>query len=98
MACSVAPIVLPPALNGTAPVIELGGGWPEAAKALLVLNTTRAVTHAGVDIDAELLDEVALYFGDRHFEHDLVAPAHGDTVDHLGAVADQPRGNIVSLL
>src|ERR1019366_43651 len=30
--------------------------------------------------------------------HDLVAPAHGDAIDYLGAVADQPRGEIVGLL
>ena len=57
-----------------------------------------AVVEGAAEIDAELLDDVAPHFGDRHLEHDLVAPAHGDAVDHLGAVADQPRGEIVGLL
>ena len=38
----------------------------------------RAVADAAVEIDAELLDDVALHFGDRHLEHHLVAAADGD--------------------
>ena len=57
-----------------------------------------AVIEAAAEVDAELLDHVALHFGDRHLEHDLVASAHGDAVDHLGVVADQPRGEIEGLL
>ena len=40
---------------------------------------------------AELLDEIALDFGDRYLEHDLVTTANDDRVEHLGAVADGVR-------
>ena len=50
------------------------------------------------DIDTELLDDVALHFGNRDLQHDLVAAMDGDAVDDLVAVVNQPRGNIEGLL
>ncbi len=44
-----------------------------------------AVVERAGEIDAELLDDVALDFGDGHLEHDLVAAAHHDGVDDLVA-------------
>src|ERR1700728_3459409 len=48
----------------------------------------RAEADRARKIDAELLDDIALDLGDRHFEHDLVAAAHHDGIDDLVA-----RGN-----
>ena len=42
-----------------------------------------AAAERAAEIDAELLDDVALHFGDGDLEHHLVAAAHGDAVDHL---------------
>ena len=50
---------------------------------MLKLTTRRAVIEAAGQIDAELLDDVALHFRDGDLEHDLVAAAHGDAVDDL---------------
>ena len=50
------------------------------------------------EIDAELLDDVALDLGDGDLEHHLVAAAHRDAVDDLVAVAGEAGGEIVGLL
>ena len=63
-------------------------------------------TEAAAQIDAELLDQVALDFSDRHLQHDLIAVAHDDRVDDFGAGADrldracidQPRRDVEGLL
>src|ERR1700737_2442274 len=47
---------------------------------------------------AELLDDVALYFGNGHLEHHLLAAGDDEAVDHLGGIADQPRGEVESAL
>jgi hypothetical protein len=65
-----------------------------------------AETEAAAQIDAELLDQVALDFSDRHLQHDLIAAAHDDRVDDFRAGADrlgradidQPRRNVEGLL
>src|SRR6185503_4994668 len=56
------------------------------------------VIEAAGQIDAELLDHVALHLGDRDLEHDLIASAYHDAVDDLGAVADQPRRDVIGFL
>src|SRR5207253_964930 len=57
-----------------------------------------AVVHAGVQIYAKLLDDVAPHFGDRDLEHHLIAAAHDDRVDDLFRAADQPSCEIAGLL
>src|SRR5215510_9363545 len=57
-----------------------------------------AEADAAVEVDAELLDEVALHLGDRHLEHDLVAAVHVDVVDHLLAVIHEARGDVERLV
>ena len=53
-------------------------GWPSAVNglALLKLSTVLPQLEAAVEIDAELLDDVALHFGDRDLEHHLIAAAN----------------------
>src|SRR6185369_3339344 len=58
----------------------------------------RSVVQVGGQIDAELLDDAARYFGDGDFQHHLIAAANGDAVDHLFRSADQPRREIAGLL
>ena len=73
---------------------------PEALKRIRAVEIEHggAVVEGAGQVDAELLEYVALHLGDRHLEHDLVAPVHGDAVDHLGAGADQARGDVIGLL
>ena len=82
--------------------------WPSAVNGLVLLKLTTVLPKPKLplQIDAELLDDVALDFGDRHLQHDLVAAAHDDRVDDLGAGADrvgragidQPRRDVEGLL
>ena len=51
-----------------------------------------------VEVDAELLDDAARDFGDRHLQHHLVAAADRDRVDDLFGAADEARGEIGGLL
>ena len=68
-----------------------------------VHHRATVVQRAG-KIDAELLDDVALDFGDDDLEHDLVAAAHDDGVDDLArrnilaAGPQQAAGDILGLL
>ena len=48
----------------------------------------------GRQVDAELLDHVALHLGDGDFQHHLLVAADGDVVDDLLAVIDQARGDV----
>ncbi len=65
-----------------------------------------AIVERAGKIDAELLDDVALDFGDDDFEHDLIAAAHDDGIDDFAAVRnhigsrdpEQPRRDIEGLL
>ena len=57
-----------------------------------------AVVHAGAEIDAHLLDDVASHFGDSDLQHDLVAAAYDDGIDDLVGTADQPRRDVAGLL
>src|SRR5712691_105050 len=57
-----------------------------------------AETDAAVEIDAELLDDVALHLRDGHLEHDLVAAVDGDAVDDLLVVVDETRSDVERLL
>ena len=70
--------------------------WPKTGKGLTLLKFRTEVPLPIVpgEIDAELLDDVALHFGDGHLQHDLVAAVHGDAVDDLAAVVDQARGDV----
>ena len=58
----------------------------------------RAVVHAGGEIDAHLLDDVAPHFRNIDLQHDLIAAAHDDAVDDLFGTADQPRRDVARLL
>ena len=51
-----------------------------------------------LEIDAQLLDDVAPHFGDGDLQHHLIAAAHDDRVDDLFGAADQPRGEVAGLL
>ena len=70
------------------------------------IDDVRAVAQRAGQVDAELLDDVALDFGDGDLEHDLVAAADDDGVDDLVAVltpsaephAEEPRRDVVGLL
>ena len=65
----------------------------------IVENDDRgAVIHAGTEIDAQLLDDVAPHFRDGDLEHHLVAAADDDRVDDLLGAADQPRRDLAGLL
>ena len=57
-----------------------------------------AVVHAGAEVDAHLLDDVAPYLGDIDLQHHLVAAADDDGVDDLVGAADQPRRDVAGLL
>ena len=57
-----------------------------------------AVVHAGAEIDAHLLDNVAPHFGDVNLQHHLVAAAHDDGVDDLVGGADQFGRDVAGLL
>ena len=80
--------------------LELTSAWPSDRERIGVVEVEHrlAAGQRAAEIDAELLDDVALHLGDGDLEHDLVAAAHGDAVDHLVAVAGEPRGEIEGLL
>ena len=62
--------------------------WPidrERIRGLEVERPTIPKFMLAVEIDAELLDDVALHFGNRDLQHDLVAPAHRKAVHDLSA-------------
>ena len=66
--------------------------------AVVEVHDGGAVVHAGAEVDAHLLDDVAPHFGDVDLQHHLVAAADGDGVDDLVSAADQARGEIAGLL
>ncbi len=90
------------------PVMLLEGDWPLARVWIAggEIDQRLAVVHRACQIDAELLEHVALDFGDRHLEHDLIVAANDDGIDDLAAGrnrigatdAEQPRRNIIGLL
>ena len=65
---------------------------------LLKSSTAEPNPTLPAEVDAELLDDVALHLRHRHLEHDLIAAMHGDAVDDLAAVIDQTRSDIEGLL
>ena len=71
-----------------------GGEWV----AVVEVHDRGAVVHAGAEIDAHLLDNVAPHFRNIDLQHHLVAAADGDGVDDLVGAADQPRGEVAGLL
>ena len=55
-----------------------------------------AVDHRGAgEIDAELLGDLALHFGDAHFQHHLLAAGDLQHVDDLGGIAGEARRQIL---
>ena len=66
--------------------------------AVIEVHDGGAVVHAGTEVDAHLLDDVAPYLGDVDLQHHLVAAADGDGVDDLVGAAHQARGEITGLL
>ncbi len=78
-------------------MVALSAGHSPNGLVVLKLSTLVPAEAAG-QVDAELLDDVALNFGDRNLEQHLIAAANGDAVDDLGAVADQPGGDVKCLL
>ena len=75
----------------------LTSGWPKRGERLggVEIDHRRADAEAAVEIDAELLDHVALHFRDRHLEHDLVAAVNRDAVDDL-ACRRRPAATAIS--
>src|SRR6185369_13021764 len=57
-----------------------------------------AVVHVGREIDTQLLDDAAGYFGDRNLQHHLVAAADGDRIDDLFLATHEAGGDIGGLL
>ena len=51
--------------------------------------------HRGRRIDAELLGDRALHFGDADFEHDLLTAADLQHVDNLGRIARKPPRDVL---
>ncbi len=102
IACKVALTDLNPPVMAVAE--RLAGGRERIVG--VEIDHGRAVVQRAGQIDAELLEDVALDFGDDHLEHDLVAAANDDGVDdfaasrdRIGAAdAEQPRRDIVGLL
>ena len=66
--------------------------------AVVEIHDRGAVIHAGAEIDAHLLDDVAPHFRDSDLQHHLVAAANDDRVDDLFGAADQSRGDLAGLL
>jgi hypothetical protein len=101
-------------LNGGADVLPSAGdgGSPERLAArrerigVVEIDHRGAVAERAGEVDAELLDDVALDLGDGHLEYDLVAAADDDGVDDFaaerdgigGAGAKQPHRDVVGLL
>src|SRR5262249_30641752 len=56
------------------------------------------VAEAAADVDAQLFDDVALHFSDRHLEHDLIAAGDRQAVDDLVWIADEARRQVVGAL
>ena len=70
-------------------------GWPTAENGLRVRILMTEVPKERVgrfQVDAELLDDVALDFRDGHLEHDLIATLHDNGVDDLAAFRGDRRG------
>src|SRR6185436_8325448 len=57
-----------------------------------------AVVHAGGEIDAHLLDDIAPHLRHVDLQHHLIAAPDHDAVDDLFGAADQPRGDVARLL
>ncbi len=80
-------------------------GHPEWRRAVEVDDGGTGAERS-VQIDAQLLEDVALDFGNRDLEHDLIAIAHRDRIDDLAAARrrfggpdiEEPRRDIVGRL
>src|SRR5688572_29249187 len=49
---------------------------------------------ASGDVHTQLLQNVALHFGDPHFEHDLLAAGDGDRAQHFFGITDELDGEV----
>ena len=57
---------------------------------------TPADRRRSAQIDAELLGDLALHFGDAHFQHHLFARVDLEHVDDLGRIAREARRQILA--
>ena len=73
IACNVAVNPLNPPLTELLGVPLIGKGLVRVE-----IDDCRPEAGAAAEIDAQLLDDLAVHFRDRHFQHDLVAAEDDD--------------------